>query len=109
MTQFKIGDRVKCIKVDDFHPNPNPGNLPPLVLHREYIVYDINICSCGSVALDVGIGKLKVVRTHCYMCADLTPPSSIHWCAAKRFIKVQEKKEYIAVESSVEIEEPVLS
>ncbi len=108
MTQFKIGDRVKCINVDNLNPKQN-GRLPPLVLHREYIIYDIRVCSCGGVSLDVGISKLKLFRTICYTCITPTPPSSIHWCSAKRFVKVQEKKEYIAVESSVEIEEPSLS
>lgn len=103
---FKVGDRVKCIKVGRL--NGSQGTPPPLVLNREYIVYGISQCNCGMLALDVGIATTNGLPTN-GCCGSYLPGNHVRWCNSKRFVKVQEKKEYIAVESNVEIENPVLS
>ncbi len=101
---FKVGDRVKCINASSVHPL---FKKPPLVLGREYIIYNISECSCGAICLDVGFAS-ELGQTHCHHCGNISHSlDETHWCSSKRFIKVQEKKEYIAVSSTVEVEEPV--
>lgn len=94
---FKIGDRVKCIK--------NQG-IEKLILNREYIIYKIRDCFCGSISIDVGIQE-RFGNTIC-SCGCVLFTDTIQWCDSKRFVKVQEKKEYIAVQSNIEVVEEEL-
>lgn len=103
---FKIGDRVKCIKVGNI--TNGPGLNPPLVLNREYIIYDIHVCKCGSVTLDVGLST-TMSNAKCVKCSNKYKGQNVHWCHSSRFIKVQEKTEYKAVHSEIVVEEPVLN
>ena len=99
---FKIGDRVKCINAGDM--SNGKLSLTKLVLHREYIIYNIMKCKCGLVKLDVGIEEDRYTKCNC----GVFIKDSIGWCNAYRFIKVQDKKEYIAVQSNVEFKEEEL-
>lgn len=103
---FNVGDRVKCIKTGSI--TIGEGNIPALVKNREYIIYGINSCTCKTVILDVGL----TVRTYngnlSCSCGIKTPHNGIHWCASVRFVKIQEKKKYITVASTVEVNEEEL-
>lgn len=104
MKNFKIGDRVRCINTGRI----DSGNQPKLILGREYIIYDIHTCKCGSINLDVGLKTENGYPTICN-CNKTISLNDIHWCAAERFERVLEKVEYIAVATNIEIEEPVLN
>ncbi len=98
---FKIGDRVKCIN--------NSGKSSNLKKGREYVIYNIKTCECGEVNLDVGVIS-PVDTLICTLCRHSEPViDSVDWCNSKRFIKIQEKKEYISVSTTVEVEETILN
>ncbi len=103
---FNIGDRVKCINTGKL--TTTLFQLPNLVMNREYIVYSTKICSCGAQKVDVGLIVSKPMNIHCE-CKKFFESNNIRWCSSKRFVKVQESKEYIAVASNVEIEELTLN
>lgn len=103
---FQIGDRVKCInaKKGDFQTS--------LVLNREYIVYGIKTFPCGCVGVDVGIFFNEKHHLRCACSKNYTwhvYKGDIEWSSSKRFVKVQDKREYIAVQSNVEVEELILN
>jgi hypothetical protein len=107
MSQFKIGDKVRCI---NNKPLVHARTAPPLKLGGIYIVQGISTCHCGSVTLDVGLTSQQksVVCSSCrtvYLSNDYWP------CAARRFVKEVEHKEvqYITVAMDVKIKEPSLN
>lgn len=106
MAKFKVGDRVRCI--NNRNLNSINADNPKLVLGREYIVYQIHVCSkCGLLSLDVGLhndGDTIVCD-----CLDKFNPQGIHYCNSSRFEKAIEKVEYIAVTTNIEIQEPALN
>jgi hypothetical protein len=107
---FKVGDRVVCINNSLLSGGSTLRNQPKLIKGREYIIYDIMPCDCGSLKLDVGLASNNEIFT-CNSCGidNIINGNEIHWCASERFRKVEEKKEYIAVTSNVEVEEPILN
>ena len=96
-----IGDRVVCID-DTFHTDYK-GNASALKRGREYIVYDIDVCSCG-VAFDVGL-VIGSDAERCYGCGQ-TLRGDVWWANARRFKKVEDKKEYKVVHSNIKIKKP---
>jgi len=93
---FQIGDRVKCI---------SKASNQPLIIGREYIIYNIKNCiECGHITLDVGLVGEQGFQ-FCIKCNNKYNSPIIWWFSEKRFVKVQEKKEYIAVQSNVEVKE----
>ena len=101
---FNIGDRIKCINNKPLTSSCNP---PKLVMNREYIIYDIDVCSCGDISFDVGLHTVLELM-EC-LCGKIEYDTKAWWCSSKRFIKIQETKEYIAVTSNVEIKELTLN
>jgi hypothetical protein len=91
---MEIGDKVKCID----------GSNHKVIEGREYIIYDIHTCGCGTVSLDVGIEDYL----GCFCSCNAVVANDTHWFAAKsRFIKVVTKKEVQYVKMSIKIEEPI--
>lgn len=99
---MKTNDRVICIDASNHNPNLR---RPSLVKGRQYIVYDIMKCSCGSISFDVGI-TTPFKFTSCE-CGNKYFNGHISMCNSKRFAKVQE--EYRVVKMEIEIEEPILN
>lgn len=91
MTDWKKGDIAICVKVGTL-PGQNPKLItPPLRLHLEYVVYAVEVCPCGSVKLDVGLGSSGTQGTLC-ACGRKGLPG-LHICLASRFIKKQNLEE----------------
>lgn len=103
MSNFKIGDRVKCIKA-------HPSSECPLIVGREYIIYGISVCC--KTNLDVGIQLPSIVpvgysinTSNCSSCGFTHENHPVWWLASTRFVKVEEKTNYVKLE--IEIEEPI--
>jgi hypothetical protein len=102
---FNIGDRVVCIDNTDMG-GALKGILPALIKGREYIVYSISSCEgCGTPVIDVGL-VANSAHTRCVCRHRSSFTTNVHYCNAKRFRKVEEKKEYVAVSTNVEVDEP---
>jgi hypothetical protein len=82
---WKKGDIALCIETGRISFGSDKEQ-PPLIKNREYIVFDVDICSCGEVSLDVGIGHNFTGGPFC-MCGRGTANDGIWWCAARRFVK----------------------
>ena len=108
MSNFKFGDRVRCVDADIERPE---DFYNPLVKDREYIVTKVKTCpNCNSVELQVGvITKVPYdAQCGCRACEIVYTGQDAPF-SASRFEKVLEKTEYIAVAVDVKIEEPVLN
>lgn len=107
---FNIGDRVKCINNSPIN-NDHIHLIPRLKLNGEYIINNIMSCKCNSLFLDVGLiaNANASIYTKCCYCSYIFIDNRIHWCASKRFVKIEEKKEYKIIHSEIIIEEPVLN
>lgn len=64
-------------------------NLPPLILDKIYTCIAKRNCACGAVQVNVGLvsGGGNGI---CAKCGFLTVSDGIHWCAASRFVPLQE-------------------
>ena len=92
MSNFKIGDRIIC--VNNSIINSQNVHLPPLTLHKEYIVSGVAYCRiCGSQVVNVGLFTIR----HYYrcVCSAIDEANGIHWCASKRFVKIDEIEDSI--------------
>lgn len=98
---IKINDRVVCISK---LPNHNT------IIGREYIVYGINVCSCGKRSFDVGVPpKNGLSYTTCVICHNHLNEDVIQYIAEFRFRKIEEATTVNYVKLEVEIEEPILN
>ncbi len=100
---MKVNDRIICINASGF----GSFGYNPLIKGREYIIYDVDICSCGDVAFDIGMStELDIMScSNCGLITDIN--DGIGWASSKRFAKVQQ--EYRTVKLEMEIEEPILN
>lgn len=101
---MKVSDRVICIDATKQN-NGLMGVPPPLIKGREYIIYDIDVCACGSRSFDVGLRTYNNL-TDCH-CGKTETTRGVHWAYAKRFAKVKEA--YKIIHMDIEIEEPILN
>jgi len=105
MTNFKIGDRVRCVDA-----NVGLVDINTLKLNAEYIIQDIKSCSCGSIKLSVGAMSLsKTLGVICSNCHEgVLPPNSINYFfSSHRFVKVQEQTRVVRIQ--MEEKEPCLN
>jgi hypothetical protein len=63
MSNFKVGDRVRCVDAEMGAPE---SFYNPLVKGREYIVTNVKTCpNCNSVELQVGVITKESYRAWC--------------------------------------------
>lgn len=104
---IKIGDRVLCI-------NDSGHNQRPIIIKsslkkgREYIVYGIFKCLCGSISYDVGIVS-HVYSSVCKSCSGSFEANGVWRCHSSRFVKAETRTEVNYVKVEIEIEEPILN
>lgn len=81
---FSVGQRVVCVNagVIDAHI---PGNDPPLMVGRVYIVGGMLTCGCGASMVDVGLSS-----PYPTMCACGRITSDGWWVYASRFAPIEE-------------------
>ena len=102
---MKTGDRVICIDATS-HADTSP---PPLVKGREYIVYGVHKCGCGTISFDVGL--ISIPGSDHMECTDCdriyNDTGRVHYAKSRRFAKV--KEEYRIIHMDIEVEEPILN
>jgi len=110
MSNFKIGDRVRCINATPFENYKT--DIPfPIKLGREYVVSNLAVCPrCGDVEVGVGIPNQVMGLCMCECYHLFMARSGEDWMfTSTRFVKVIEKREYKVNVSEVEISEPILN
>jgi hypothetical protein len=107
---FKVGDRVLCID-DSGHMMSQTHERSALRKGREYIIYGIIECTCGTISFDIGLtlpSDSSDIMT-CMCGRDRKIPERTWYALSKRFVKISEVKEVQYVKLEVEIEEPCLN
>lgn len=109
MNNFKVGKKVKCIKVGPI--DPAQTRFPPLRINGIYIVHEIKSCPCGEVFMDIGMQTSSGGFCICYCNAQI-PEMGIMYANIKRFISAQDQteevmkeKEYMVVEVDKQLKE----
>lgn len=100
MEKFEPGDIAICIFTGKFSNSLTIGDIPPLTINNEYIVFGVENClTCGIQAIDVGIKNPFANGTRCY-CGVHYTDDSVWWCDARRF-----KKKPVDLDEEIIVEE----